>query len=60
MSAAVVRFPMNQRGQSTVEPMLAVTGLLFALVIAGYVWHEAFEDLVGTIAQWVGARVEMP
>ncbi|MDP2308061.1 MAG: hypothetical protein Q8P18_18705 [Pseudomonadota bacterium] len=51
---------MSLRGQSTVEPMLGVTGILFALVLAGYVWHDAFEALVGTIAGWVAARVEMP
>lgn len=51
---------MNRRGQSTVEPMLAVTGVLFALVLAAYVRHDAFMALVAAIAEWIGARVELP
>lgn len=53
-------FAPSQRGQSTVEPMLAVTGLLAGLVLAGYVWHEPFQALIGLIAEWIAARVELP
>jgi hypothetical protein len=51
---------MSRRGQSTVEPMLAVTGVLFVLVLAAYVRHDAFMALVAAIAEWIAVRVELP
>jgi len=51
---------MSLRGQSTVEPMLALTGVLLALVVFGYVRHDLFQQLVIRIAEWVATLVEIP
>lgn len=47
---------MNLRGQSTVEPMLAVTGVLFGLVMAAHVWSGAFQSLIAALATWIATH----
>jgi hypothetical protein len=51
---------VNRSGQSTVEPMLAITALLLALVFGAAVFHPQFQALVGAIFDWVGTKVDIP
>ena len=42
------------------EPLLVLTGILLAFVLAGYVRHDDFGRLVAHIAEWIGTLVEIP
>jgi hypothetical protein len=50
---------MNQRGQSTVEPMLALTAFILAIVLAGCVFHEQFDGLVAVIGEYVVTKLDL-
>ncbi|MDP2314187.1 MAG: hypothetical protein Q8P41_14890 [Pseudomonadota bacterium] len=48
------------RGQSTVEPMLVMTGIVLTLVLSAYIWDDQFQRLVWAIGEWVATRIELP
>ena len=50
----------RERGQSTVEPLIAVTLVVLLPVLAGYVFPEAFGQLVADVAAWIASFVELP
>ncbi len=50
----------RQRGQSTVEPLIAVTLVVLLPVLAGYLFPEAFGQLVADVAAWIVSFVELP
>jgi hypothetical protein len=51
---------VTQRGQSTVEPMIALTVTLLSLACFAYVRHDLFVELVAFIFDWVGSRIDLP
>ena len=55
-----MRLADMRRAQSTVETMLLVSAPLVALIVAGWLFPSAMDDLVARIGEWVGTIVEIP